>query len=163
MRRGRVPLFLKELLVFIIASTVTYKLSFFPVFDSFMQEILAGRRKELYAAILGLHGTLLGFIIAAITIAMTYVSSPRFEILRQTRHWPHLFGSYTRSMRWVACTTLFSLLALLIDYETAQNRLLAILCFNAVFYGGAMIVHTLWVTEKTVKVAISAKPRLPGE
>lgn len=163
MRQGRVPLFLKELVVFAVVSTSAYKLSFLPVIDSYIQDMLAGRRKELYAAILGLHGALLGFVIAAITIAMAYVSSPRFQIMRQTKQWPHLFGSYTRSMRWMACTSLLSLLALLIDHESAQNRLLAVLCFTAVVFGAVTIAHTLWITEKSVEVAISAKPRLPGE
>ncbi|MER7209865.1 hypothetical protein ABT340_22630 [Streptosporangium sp. NPDC000239] len=159
----RLPSFAKELFVSAVISAVLYKLSLMPEVNNPVQGILVGRRKEIYAAVLGLHGTLLGFIIAAITIALTFVNSPRFEILRRTKQWPRLFGSYTRSMRWAAMATLLSFIALLVDNDARPNQLAATLCFSAVFFATLALTRMLWVTEKTVKVAISAKPRLPGE
>ncbi|MFJ2028607.1 hypothetical protein [Streptosporangium sp. NPDC087985] len=159
----RLPSFAKELFTFAVISLMLYKLSLIPEVNNPLQGILASRRKEIYAATLGLHGTFLGFIIAAITIALTFVNSPRFEILRRTKQWPRLFGSYTRSMRWAAMATLLSFTALLVDNDARPNQLAAILCFSAVFFAALAITHMLWVTEKTVKVAIAAKPRMPGE
>lgn len=159
----RLPSFAKEFCAFAAISVIFYRLSHLPELDGLLRGILLGRRKEIYAATLGLHGTLLGFIIAAITIALTFVSSPRFEILRRTEQWPRLFGSYTRSVRWAAMATLLSLTALLVDNDTNPNRFAAALCFTAILFAVLTITRMLWVTEKTVRVAVAAKPRMPGE
>ncbi|MEV0633357.1 hypothetical protein [Nonomuraea wenchangensis] len=149
--------------MFAVISIAICKLSLALEANSPFNVMLTNRRKEIYAAILGLNGTLLGFIIAAITIALTFVNSPRFEILRRTSQWPRLFGAYTRSMRWAAMASLLSLTALLVDSDTKPNYLAASLCFSAVLFAVLAIARMLWVTEKTVKVAIAAKSRMPGE
>jgi len=163
MMTRRLPAFAKELVLFVVISIIVYRLSLISEVNGPIQVMMKGRRKELYAASLGLHGTLLGFIVAAITIALTYVNSPRFEIVRRTRQWPHLFGSYTRSMRWAASATLLSFTALLVDNDAASNQLFMISCFVSIIFAGCSIAHMLWVTEKTVKIATAAKPRQPGE
>jgi hypothetical protein len=162
MARRRVPPFVSELIVFTLASAAMYRISLISPLDVAILEILKDRRKEIYAAILGLHGSLLGFIIATVTVTLSFASSPRFEMLRRGRWWPHLFNSYTRSMRWSAATTLFSFSALLIDREVSANRIAAIVCFAGAAFVAMAIMHMLWVTEKIVKVVISAKPRGPG-
>ncbi|GAA2914263.1 hypothetical protein GCM10010517_80740 [Streptosporangium fragile] len=66
-------------------------------------------------------------------------------------------------MRWAAMATLLSFIALVVDNDSAPNRLTAISCLCAILFAALALTHMLWVTEKTVKVAIAAKPRLPGE
>src|SRR5258708_1349575 len=143
MARRRVPPFANELIVFTLTSAALYTISLISPLDVLILKILKDRRKEIYAAILGLNGSLLGFIIAAVTVALGFASSPRFEILRGGAYCPRLFNSYRRCMRWTAATTLFSLIALLVDREASINRIAASVCFAGVTFAAFAIVHVL--------------------
>lgn len=128
-----------------------------------LDEFLSGRRTDIYGDLLSLEATLLGFIVAVLTIVLGYANSPRFDVVRETRHWKGFFQAYTRAMRWSACATLGSLVALLIDQDGHTRMPVTALCLVSTALSMAFIAWMLWVTEGAVRIVIGKKARGPGE
>lgn len=110
-----------------------------------------------------LEGTLLGFVLAALTIVLGYSQSPRFAVIRQSRHWSVLFGIYLSGVRWTALATVFSLTALILDKDRSPNMISAELSAVSLVFSAVFITQVLWATEGVVKVVISERSRAPGE
>lgn len=161
-RPGHPSWFVRELLCFAVLVVVLWWLGS-RYGESALAAFLAHRRSDLYASLLGLEVTLLGFTVAVLAIVLGYSQAPRFEIVRRSRHWKGLFGSYTRAMRWTACAALGALAALLLDREDAPNLPATVACFVSLFFSVIFVVRMLWVTERVVAVVIAARPRAPGE
>ncbi|GAB2816665.1 hypothetical protein GCM10022221_13420 [Actinocorallia aurea] len=121
-------------------------------------DLLDDRRDDLYATVLSLEATLLGFVVAILTITIGFAGSPRLEIIRRTRHWPALFAIYTRTMRWAACAALAALLALILDRDKSPNLWLTALLLVCVTFSVAAVARMLWVTEGIVRVVTATRP-----
>jgi hypothetical protein len=68
---------------------------------------------------------------ASLIIVLGYTSNPRLDIIRRSRHWAKLFGSFTASLRWSGYGTVTSVVAMLVDRDNAAN-LAAIACLAIV-------------------------------
>ena len=131
--------------------------------DSFIRDVLEDRRGGIYSVLVGLEGTVLGFIIAALTIVIGYSTSPRFEILRDSRHWSAIFQAYTRGAKGIAVALLFALVGLIFDSDKAPNAPLTVANTAALLVAGVLISRVIYVTERVVKVVINTRPRAAGE
>ena len=105
MSRKRVPSFVRELIIFGVLLIVLWRVASIHSVHRHLYRYLANQRSGLYTTLLTVEATLLGFIVAILTIVLGYAQASRFEIVRESRHWKSLFGSYTRAMRWSAYAT----------------------------------------------------------
>ncbi len=112
---------------------------------------------------LTVEATLLGFIVAVLTIVLGYAQATRFEIVRRSRHWNALFGSYTRAMRWAAYATASLLIGLLADRDSDPHPVVTALCAASLLMSAAVLARMLWITERVVRVVITPGTRRPGE
>ena len=78
-------------------------------------------RGPLYGALAAVAGALLGFVIATVSILVGLVSveSERMAFLRSSAAYPQIWTTFTSAIRWLAAATGLSLVALLLDHETA--------------------------------------------
>src|SRR6266571_4104016 len=128
MTRTRVPIFVRELVVFAVVFIILWRCFCIHSVHRHLYSYLANQRGDLYTTLLAVEATLLGFVIAVLTIVLGYAQSPRFEIVRNSPHWHALFGSYTRAMRWSAYATLSFLIGLLVDRDQDPHQAVAALC-----------------------------------
>jgi hypothetical protein len=124
---------------------------------------LADERGGLYTTMLTIEVTLLGFIVAVLTIVLGYAQAARFEIVRRSRHWCALFDSYTRAMRWAAYAAAGYLLGLLVDRDSDPHPAVTALCVAVFLMSTAVLARMLWITERVVHVVITPGERKPGE
>ncbi|MEU8232839.1 hypothetical protein AB0C12_24935 [Actinoplanes sp. NPDC048967] len=148
---------------FIMMTMVAIPLAQWAPVNKAIHEYLAGRRGDVYPAIVGLEGTILGFVMASLTIVIGYASAPRFEILRGTRHWAAIFRSYTIASKWTAVALIYGLVALFADTDDAPNSPLALMLMLSALLAAVRLARVLYITEKVVKVVVNAHPRRPGE
>jgi hypothetical protein len=132
------------------------------VVDSTLRGFLENRRGVVYPAIVGLEGTILGFVIASLTIVIGYVNSPRFAILKGTRHWEGIFVAFAGGAKWTAGALVFALAALFFDRDSAPNTPLSMMLFISALLAAVRVGRVLYVTEKVVKVIVQARPREAG-
>lgn len=133
-----------------------------PVSDA-VHEYLQGRRGDVYPALVGLEGTILGFIVAALTIVLGYANSPRFEVLRATKHWESIFRSYTRAAKWTGLALMYGIITLLVDTDDSPNSPLTLMLLLSGLLASIRVSRMLYITEKVVKVVVNVQPRAAGE
>jgi hypothetical protein len=163
MPRTRVPPFVRELIIFAVLAILLWLVASIPAAHRHLYSYLAGQRDGLYSTLLAVEATLLGFIVAVLTIVLGYAQATRFEIVRRSRHWSALFRSYTRAMRWTAYATLSSLAGLLADRDSDPHPVVTALCAASLLMSAGALAWMLWITERVVRVVITPGARRPGE
>ena len=163
MARTRVPPFVRELIIFAVLTILLCIVVSIPAAHRHFYSYLAGQRSGIYSILLAVEATLLGFVVAVLTIVLGYAQASRFEIVRRSRHWSALFRSYTRAMRWTAYATLSSLVGLLADRDSNPHPVVTALCAASLLMSGGALAWMLCITERVVRVVITPGARGPGE
>ena len=125
----------------------------------YVQEFMRGNRVNIYTTMAGIAGTLLGFSIACMSIILSFSSSPRFTLLRNSQHYPTLWKTFVQATRYLGALTITALVCLAWDTESAEVPWLVIpLCF---FVGLSIVrlLRVVWIIEQIV--GIVSKPPQP--
>jgi hypothetical protein len=162
MARKRVPTFALELIIFAILFLLLWRVFSIHTVHRHLYSYLANQRSGLYTTLLTVGATLLGFIVAILTIVLGYAQASRFEIVRRSPHWKALFESYTRAMRWSAYATASFLTGLLADRDSAPHPGVTALCAASLLMSVTVLARMLWITERVVQVVITPGTRKPG-
>ena len=124
--------------------------------------LLDGRRNDIYPALVGLAGSLLGFTVASLTILIGYAESPRLDIIRRSEQWDNLFTAFTASIRWSGYVTILSILATLFDQEGAANFGLQSALVVGLGVMACLIARMIWVLHAVLDVVSRPGNRAPG-
>jgi hypothetical protein len=162
MARKRLPGFARELIIFLLVYVVLWRVVSVHDVHRHLYRYLADQRGGLYTTLLTVEATLLGFIVAILAIVLGYAQASRFEVVRQSRHWKALFGSYTRAMRWSAYATASFLIGLLADRDSDPHPVVTVLSTASLLMSVAVLGRMLWITERVVQVVITPGARKPG-
>lgn len=122
--------------------------------DGRLQDLVDGRRGEIYAALISLQATLLGFVLASLTIVLGYISNSNFALVRESGHFRTLFTIFIAGTRTTALGTSVSLMALLFDTESDPAPYLAASVTALAVIASTRIARVLWVTRLVVLIAI---------
>jgi hypothetical protein len=163
MARKRLPTFARELIIFAVLFGLLSWIFSIHAVHSHLDSYLLNQRGSLYTTLLAVEATLLGFVVAVLTIVLGYAQASRFEIVRRSRHWNALFDSYTRAMRWTAYATASFLIGLLVDRDSDPHPIVTALCTASLLMSAAVLGRMLWITERVVQVVITPGTRRPGE
>jgi hypothetical protein len=115
--------------------------------------LLQGNRGAIYGTLASIFGSLLGFIITAVSIALGFSASERLTIVRESRYYPHLWGVFMSATRWLALATVASIAALVADRDLAPIRGLTYAVWLLAVLSVARIARCLWVLENIVRIA----------
>ncbi len=123
---------------------------------------LKDRRQALYAALVSVHITMLGFALATLTVVLGYAQSPRFQVLRDSPWFAALFDVFTVALRFLALAFAAALSGMIFDRDSAPFDVLTALAAGSTAAALASVVHLLLVLEKVVKVVTVDPSRPPG-
>jgi hypothetical protein len=155
--------FAVEMIIFAALFILLWRIVSIHAVHRHLYSYLANQRSGLYTTLLAVEATLLGFIVAVLTIVLGYAQATRFEIVRRSPHWNALFESYTRAMRWAAYATASFLIGLLADRDSDPHPVVTALCAASLLISVAVLARMLWVTERVVRVVITPGARKAGE
>lgn len=127
-----------------------------------LNDLLTERREEIYPALVGLEGSLLGFTVASLTIMLGYSASPHLAVVRESRNWQALFDAFTASIRWVGFATVLSVVALLVDRDSSPILLIETALGVVLVISSVMVARMLWVIHRVVAVVTRPGARAPG-
>ena len=85
--------------------------------NSVVSEVLHERRGSIYGALASVVGALLGFAIAAATIAMTLAGGEQMRIVRQSPHYRQVGQVFISATRWLGLATIASITGLILDRD----------------------------------------------
>ncbi len=120
--------------------------------DKVIDGVLAGNRATLYGTLATLAGTLLGFIIATLTIFVAVVPDVRLERVRRSAQYPTLWRTLTSTIRWLGVGTLVGLACLLLDRDSGPTRWLELLGLFVWLVSALRMGWSIWIVEQVIRL-----------
>lgn len=124
---------------------------------------LSGTRQPLYAALAGVGGAMLGFILAAAAIILTAVDTPRFRQVRGSSQYPKIFTVWFEAIYVLAITTIWSFVGLVADSNASPKPLITYIMVALVFLSSSRVYRTVWLLKKISLIAAQPIPAPPPE
>lgn len=107
-------------------------------------------RRTIYGALASLFGSLLGFVITAVSIAIAFASSDRLSIVRESRHYGDLWRVFTASIKSLGLATVVALVGLVADGKPWTSAAIGYLMFFSSVLATFRVIRCVWVLEKIV-------------
>lgn len=114
--------------------------------------IVQGNRAQIYGTIGAIFGSLLGFVITALSVVLGFSSSERLKVLRSSRYYKQLWDVFTSAIRVLGLTTVVWLAALFFDRESHTRPLLLFVALSFTSLAILRLVRCVWVLERIVEV-----------
>jgi hypothetical protein len=116
-------------------------------------EFLKGSRQTVYASIVSLAGSLLGFVIATIPIILGFGQMNRLKIVRESGHYQQIFHIFFQAIQWLSAAIFGAIFAIMFDKDTHPR---AFVTYGMVFLFLAVVVRVfrcVWVLKKITLIA----------
>src|SRR5437879_4243607 len=115
-----------------------------------VDELMHGARIGLYGTLGAIYGSLLGFVIATLTILLGFSESARFKVLRSSDFYPILWRTLLSATRWLALATLAAVVALVVDRDGAQNLGAFYGCIFTSLVAALRLARSIWILQNVV-------------
>jgi hypothetical protein len=123
----------------------------------FVDSLLTGNRGAVYGALATIFGSLLGFTITAVSILVSFAPTDAFHLLSKSDHYPTLWKTYKAGIRWLAASTVATIVALVIDRDTHPVRLAQYAVVVSLTFALVRLARCLWILEKVIDIVTLAK------
>ncbi len=128
-----------------------------------IEQTLRGNRSAMYGTLASIFGSLLGFVITAVSIVLGYSANDRLAVVRDSEHYPLLWKTFTSAIRCLGVATLTALMGLMLDREVSSNRWVFYLCVLTTLLAVARLARCVWVLDNVVKLVTSAPRGRPRD
>jgi len=118
-------------------------------------ETLKNNRSAVYGALASIFGSLLGFVITAVSIVVGFSASERLAIVRESKHYPALWTSFTHTIKVLGLATLTSLVALILDRDSNPMYVLTYVTMFTTILAILLICRSVWALENVVALVSS--------
>ena len=132
-----------------------------------VNSVLNGNRSAIYSTLASVFGSLLGFVITALSIIIGYSTNEKFEFLRKSVHYSTLWQVLISTIKALSFATVVMLLGLVLDRDNpskiliVNSNIIYILLLTIHFLSIIAIVLSIfrlgsciWVLENVVKLII---------
>lgn len=123
---------------------------------------LTGNRSAVYGTLASITGSLLGFVLATVSIVFGFATHERLAVVRESPHYMTLWKVFTSSIRWLGVATVFLLTGLLLDRDTSPTRLVMHLCVLVFLLAIFRLARCVWVLEKVIGLVTSPSKARSG-
>lgn len=152
-------LWLKNFLIFEFGlSVVLVILLILTVQCFYLNDIVAhtfmGVKTSFYATVAQIEGSLLGFVIAGVSILLTMSESPAMIILKKSPFFRTIFEVFTSSAKYFALSTIISLVAMVSDKDDSLNMALMYLVIWCIIITILRLARCLWILDKIIDMQI---------
>ena len=117
-----------------------------------VDRILQDNRTAVYGTLAGISGSLLGFVITALSIIIGYSTNAKFDFLKKTAHYKTLWAVLMKTIWALSLATGYMIIGLVFDRDNSTHDI--ILCFS--IYPLALVFFRLkrciWVIEKVIEI-----------
>jgi hypothetical protein len=114
--------------------------------------VLLQNRSSVYGTLAGIFGSLLGFVITAASILLTFASAPSLKLLRDSPHYATLWRTYKSGIRAMALATVAAVAALVLDRDTSPSRIALYAVVACSLFAAVRLGRCLWILEKVIDI-----------
>lgn len=104
----------------------------------------------LYPLVAQISGTLLGFVITAVSIIISLIDRSIFKDFRKSKSYPELYQVYFSTIKWLGLTTAFSVLSIFISSNVELYFFFVFLFLSVVSV--LRLYRTVWVLVNIVEI-----------
>jgi hypothetical protein len=119
--------------------------------------LLTGNRAAIYGALATIFGSLLGFVITAVSILVGVWGVDKLTILRESKHATDLWRIFTSTTKWVGLATLVSLAGLVGDRDLKPIHAIMYATIVVVLIGTIRLCRCIWALERIVAILAAKK------
>jgi carbon starvation protein CstA len=120
---------------------------------------LAGNRNAIYGTLASIFGSLLGFVITAVSIVLGYATSDQLRVVRESKHYPTLWRTFTAAIRCLGSATLVAVVGVIFDREDSPQHWITYICMFTSTLTIARLVRSVWILENVVWLVTSPTPK----
>jgi len=121
--------------------------------------ILGESRVDLYGAFAAIFGSLLGFVIAAVSIVLGYAESDQLRIVRESKYYAQLWGTFKAAIRALAFATIMALTGLVLDRGKEPLRFVLYANVFSITLSSLRLWRVILVLENIVSLISRPKPK----
>ena len=120
-------------------------------------------RGAFYGTVASLAGSLLGFTIAALAIALGALDSRRLVPLRRSHLVPTLINTFTAATVCLGLTTLVALVGLLVDRDGTPRPIVFYGVVLGLLTSGVTLARSVWALQALVRITTAPSKARPGD
>lgn len=123
-----------------------------------LDAMLDQNRASVYASLATAATTLLGLLVASLSVTAGYVASPRLTIVRQSKQFPQVGRIFTQSIGALGLLALASFVSLVFDTEDRGSVVFAIGVLFFFLVAAARVWRSIWIVQRMVTVVFLPAP-----
>lgn len=124
--------------------------------------VLTENRATVYGTLASLLGSLLGFVITALSILLGFSDSPRLEFLRGSKHYETLWRVFIKTIEALALATAVSLAGLFFDRESQPRSVIAYAVAWLLILTVFRVGRCVWILKRVVQILSQPSKTRPG-
>jgi hypothetical protein len=129
--------------------------------STIIDKTLDGNRAAVYGALASILGSLLGFVITAVSIVLGFSASEKLSVIRDSIHYPTLWRVYISAIRALAFATIVCIVALVLDRDKQINHSIMYLAAFGCILATARVARCVWVLENIIKLVSQPSKHAP--
>lgn len=114
--------------------------------------ILGESKSQVYGVIATTAGSLLGFVVVAVSIVAGYSSTARMRVVRESEHYSTLWDVFMSAIKALGLATASGFVGLVLDQSGRSAPWILILTVFAVSFAVLRIWRSVWVLERVIHV-----------
>ena len=123
---------------------------------SSLESILSENRGPIYGTLASISGALVGFVIAAFAVVLSFSSHPRLVLLQESPHYMTLWRVFTNAIWALVLATILTIVALIIDREDDPVEFIAYAVLGSFMLAALRMVRVVWILQVVVSVVTNA-------
>jgi hypothetical protein len=123
---------------------------------SLVEEILSQNRSDVYGAIATIYGSLLGFVIVAVSVVANYSTASGMRIVRESKQYRTLWNVFLATIRTLGLATFVALVALVLDRNSDPARPVMVLVAFVTLLSIARVARSVWVLENVISIVVKS-------
>jgi|GEM_PF-1228028 len=120
---------------------------------------LDGNHQALYSTLATVSATLMGFVLAALTVILSYSTLPKFAELSKNDGWGTIFRTYFQASFFLFVETLLGFLGLVYDTDQSPRVTITYLVIGVAVFCAFRFARCVWIL--TMMTAIVTRPDPP--
>lgn len=121
---------------------------------SLVDNILSQNRSDVYGALATIFGSLLGFVIVAVSVVANYSTASGMKIVRESKHYRTLWDVFLATIRTLGFATFVALVALVLDRNSDPVRPVTVLVAFVTLLSTARLARSVWVLENVISIVV---------
>lgn len=117
-----------------------------------VNDVMAGNRAAVYGALAAIFGSLLGFAITALSIAMASSQDPRMKMVRDSKYYGTMWKVFTKNISGLSLGTVGALAGLIVDRDRSPAPLVMVIVAWTTALATLRTGRCIWLLEKLVEV-----------